>query len=115
VNELRRMAYLEAMGIDGYISRTPLPGAAPTRRLAIVRSAAPAVQGSEAVPSTAPDSSVGVAGVGAAGQGLAGQAAASDIAAMLPGTSPAKRKEDVPERPAPAPRRAPPSHDQTGR
>jgi len=38
VNELRRMAYLEAMGIDSYVSRAQLPGAAASRRLAIVRS-----------------------------------------------------------------------------
>jgi hypothetical protein len=36
MNELRRMAYLEAMEIDSYVSRTQLPGAAVTRRLAIV-------------------------------------------------------------------------------
>ncbi|MFK7975140.1 MAG: hypothetical protein AB8C02_03345 [Halioglobus sp.] len=34
---IRKMAYLEAMGIDGYVSRSQLVGAAPTRRLAIVR------------------------------------------------------------------------------
>ncbi len=36
MNELRRMAYLDAMGIDSYVSRGQLPGAAPTRRLAVV-------------------------------------------------------------------------------
>ncbi|CAA0124065.1 Uncharacterised protein [Halioglobus japonicus] len=36
MNELRRMAYLEALEIDSYVSRTQLPGAAVTRRLAIV-------------------------------------------------------------------------------
>lgn len=36
MNELRRMAYLNALGIDCYVSRTQLPGAAVTRRLAIV-------------------------------------------------------------------------------
>jgi hypothetical protein len=40
MNELRRMAYLDALGIDSYVSRAQLPGAAPTRRLAIVRSSA---------------------------------------------------------------------------
>lgn len=42
MNELRRLAYLQALGIDGYVSRVQLPGAAVTRRLAIVpaRSAA---------------------------------------------------------------------------
>jgi hypothetical protein len=38
MNEIRRMAYLEAMGVDAYVSRQQLPGAAPTRRLAIVPS-----------------------------------------------------------------------------
>ena len=40
MNELRRMAYLDAMGIDSYVSRGQLPGAAVTRRLAILRSQA---------------------------------------------------------------------------
>ncbi|RLA48393.1 MAG: hypothetical protein DRQ97_04275 [Gammaproteobacteria bacterium] len=35
MNELRRMAYLEAMGIDAYVSRGQLAGAAVTRRLAV--------------------------------------------------------------------------------
>lgn len=35
MNELRRTAYLEAMGIDAYVSRRQLPGAAVTRRLAL--------------------------------------------------------------------------------
>jgi len=38
MNELMRMAYLDALGIDSYVSRTQLPGAAVTRRLAIVPS-----------------------------------------------------------------------------
>jgi hypothetical protein len=42
MNELRRMAYLDALGLDSYVSRKQLPGAAPTRRLVIgpVRDAA---------------------------------------------------------------------------
>ena len=36
--ELRRLASLEAMGIQSYVSRRQLPGAAVTRRLAVVRS-----------------------------------------------------------------------------
>ncbi|MFL3654861.1 MAG: hypothetical protein ACJ04P_07270 [Halioglobus sp.] len=35
MNELRRMAYLSALGIDSYVSRVQLPGAAATRRLVI--------------------------------------------------------------------------------
>ena len=38
MNELRRMAYLDALGIDAYVSRGQLPGAAVTQRLAIVPS-----------------------------------------------------------------------------
>jgi hypothetical protein len=37
VNEIQRLAYLDAMGIDSYVSRVALPGAAPSRRLRIVR------------------------------------------------------------------------------
>lgn len=35
MNELRRLQYVEALGIDSYISRHQLPGAAATRRLGI--------------------------------------------------------------------------------
>lgn len=38
MNELRRMVYLDALGLDSYVSRGQQPGAAPTRRLALVRS-----------------------------------------------------------------------------
>ena len=38
MHELTRMTYLEAMGVDSYVSRRQLPGAAPTRRLAVQRS-----------------------------------------------------------------------------
>ena len=41
MNELSRLAYLDAMGIDSYVSRGQLAGAAATRRLALVREAAP--------------------------------------------------------------------------
>ena len=36
MHELSRMAYLDALGIDSYVSRAQLPGAATTRCLAIV-------------------------------------------------------------------------------
>ncbi len=44
MNELRRMAYLDALGIDSYVSRTQMPGAAVTRRLAIIPAIARAVR-----------------------------------------------------------------------
>jgi hypothetical protein len=37
MNEPQRLSYLQAMGIDSYVSRAQLPGAAQTRRVAIVR------------------------------------------------------------------------------
>lgn len=37
MNEPRRLTYLQAMGIDSYVSRAQLPGAAATRRLAVVQ------------------------------------------------------------------------------
>ena len=50
-SELRRLAALDAMGIQAYISREQLPGAAVTRRLAIVRSApVPMAQPSPRLP-----------------------------------------------------------------
>ena len=39
MNELRRTAYLDALGIDSYVSRKQLPGAALTRRLALAPAA----------------------------------------------------------------------------
>jgi hypothetical protein len=46
IKEIRRMAYLEALGIDSYVSRTQLPGAALTRRMAIASTRAiPVLQG----------------------------------------------------------------------
>lgn len=39
MNEIDRMRYLQAMGVDSYVSRQQLPGAAPTRRLALVHTA----------------------------------------------------------------------------
>jgi len=45
MNELRRMAYLDALGIDSYVSRTQLPGAAVTRRLAIAAARTAAAPG----------------------------------------------------------------------
>ena len=36
MHELRRLAYLSALGIDSYVSRSQLPGAAATRRLAVI-------------------------------------------------------------------------------
>jgi len=39
MNDSRRLIYLQALGVDGYVSRRQLPGAAATRRLAVVRAA----------------------------------------------------------------------------
>jgi len=49
MNELRRTAYLEALGIDSYVSRKQLPGAALTQRLAIVPAAATVTAGNVSV------------------------------------------------------------------
>lgn len=57
MHDLRRTAYLEKLGIDSYISRRQLPGAAPTRRLALRRADEPAsmpVAALPAVDATAP-------------------------------------------------------------
>ena len=45
MNELKRRAYLDALGIDTYVSRGQLGGAAPTRRLAIVPAVSPVGRG----------------------------------------------------------------------
>ena len=55
MNEIRRMAYLDAMGIDAYVSRAHLPGAAVTQRLVIIPNRSTAVLGSSmAAPPVAP-------------------------------------------------------------
>jgi hypothetical protein len=41
MHELTRLAYLNAMGIDSYVPRCPLPAAAPSRRLQLIRRLAP--------------------------------------------------------------------------
>ncbi len=43
MNEPQRLRYLHALGIDSYVSRRQLPGAAKTRRLALVRAETAAV------------------------------------------------------------------------
>ena len=50
MNEIDRMRYLQAMGVDSYVSRRQLPGAAPTRRLALVRSSQLPAASNEARP-----------------------------------------------------------------
>jgi hypothetical protein len=52
MNELQRLAYLEAMDITSFVSRRDLPGAAPSRRLvAISRAQTPASNtGRESIP-----------------------------------------------------------------
>jgi len=53
MNELRRTAYLDALGIVSYVSRQQLPGAAVTRRLAVVAAPQGKVKGAalfEATP-----------------------------------------------------------------
>lgn len=85
MNELQRLAYLDAIGIDAYVSRAALPGAAPTRRLALARRAAPA-----AVPRQSPPAAVVADGV-----------------ASLPSVEGRRKRPVSPSAPAPAPRRAP--------
>lgn len=51
MNELNRMRYLQAMGIDAYVSRQALPGALPTRRLALVRARGDHVEPARPQPS----------------------------------------------------------------
>lgn len=48
MDELQRLAYLEAMEIPGFVSRRDLPGAAPSRRVRLVRRAEPAAPAPQA-------------------------------------------------------------------
>ena len=45
MNEIRRLDYLQALGIDSYVSRRQLPAAAPTRRAGLRRAAAAPARG----------------------------------------------------------------------
>tara|TARA_R110002110_G_scaffold415561_2_gene651034 strand:- start:268431 stop:269198 length:768 start_codon:yes stop_codon:yes gene_type:complete len=56
MNEPRRTTYLNALGIDAYVSRSQLPGAAPTKRLRIK---ALTVAGQQAAPATGFGADVG--------------------------------------------------------
>ena len=55
--ELKRLAYLEAMGMESYVSRQPLPAAAPSRKLAIVTGSV-SVRPKPVKSSTAPPASL---------------------------------------------------------
>jgi len=59
MNELRRLAYLDALGIDSYVSRRVLPGAAPTQRLVVVPRA-PATPATQSLPEARVSASVDV-------------------------------------------------------
>lgn len=58
MHELTRRTFLDAMGVDSYVSRTQLPGAAPTRRLLVSRTrdvpSAPVVEKRKASASAIP-------------------------------------------------------------
>lgn len=58
MNELGRQAYLRAMGVDTYVSRGQLPGAAVTRRLAVVRSRSVAAAPPASAPAHTPPAAV---------------------------------------------------------
>lgn len=81
--EVRRMAYLEAMGVDCYVSRGQLPGAAATARLALLQ------------PAPATDSAA------AAQTPVVGKSAGTPVAPELPHIDTAPRP--APARPAPSP------------
>jgi hypothetical protein len=52
MNELKRLEYLKAMGVHTYVSRHRLPGAAITRRLAVVRDGPAPPRGNPDMPAT---------------------------------------------------------------
>ena len=89
LNELTRRKYLEAMGISTYVSRGQLPGAAPTRRLVVVRQAVPVAPASHLAGSD-PD--------------LCASAGSASIPAIprLDGLAEAKLASHAPDRPRPA-------------
>lgn len=76
MNELMRAAYLEALGLDAYVSRHQLPGAAATSRLAIARRV-PAATGA---PTTPLEDMQGRLDTGRRGRSKAGDTLESDSA-----------------------------------
>ncbi|MEH6582422.1 MAG: hypothetical protein V7754_10840 [Halioglobus sp.] len=58
MHELKRRAYLDAMGIATYISRGPVPGAASTAKLVVVRSLEGQAEPTPQVAGTAPANDV---------------------------------------------------------
>ena len=91
LNELTRRKYLDAMGVLTYVSRGQLPGAAPTRRLMVVRQA-PALSESVLHPSA-----------GEADSGASAGTAAQPAMPRLDGLADKKVAAPAPNRPHPAP------------
>jgi hypothetical protein len=59
MHELTRLAYLDAMGIDSYVPRGPLPAAAQSRRLRVIRRALPGLDSELSTkPAAAPPANV---------------------------------------------------------
>ena len=96
MNELKRLAYLDALGIDAYVSRSQLGGAAPTRRLAIVPPVLPSGRGD--------DSGAADEGARVSPDRVAPDRVAPDLAEpRSPGAAQLPQIDTVPVAPAPAP------------
>ncbi len=91
LREVSRLAYLQAMGVDTYLSRSQLAGAAPTRRLVLVpRAPSPATEVVQQ-PSNrgeAPRKGNTAESVAATAAGLLGDA-------LKPGSAPAKAADNA--------------------
>ena len=94
MNEIQRLIYLDAMGIDSYVSRRQLPLAAPSKRLRIVRPAASPRAADQ--PGATPPAARSATGRKA--RPAAGRAAREPVAAAADAVIPvgAARSKDVP-------------------
>ena len=89
MNEIRRLGYLQALGIDSYVSRRQLPAAAPTRRVGLRRAdAAPARGQPEQVTSRSPGPRKPRPPAVPATPATSGPAAKSTVVAAEAGTGP---------------------------
>ena len=96
MNELRRMAYLDAMGIDAYVSRGQLAGAAVTRRLLVVPV--------QTVPKQSVAAPASQSRMPAAGDTAAAIDPVPQVAARVPQIDNVEKPPAPPKAAAPAPR-----------
>ena len=94
-NELRRQAYLEAMGVESYLPRLLLPGARPSVLCELPDWASVSVQSAGQAPAGEPVAAAPAAPVSQGATAPAGRSGAADIQQLLDGADVPKRAQRV--------------------